>query len=310
MLGARRGAEDERHDVPNQSEVVMAAQQAMMATSQLVSQAEALAATIARLRLLQMGVEGDPAVREALDRVADCLGNREVFDALDDQERPMVIGMGSTMLRQALELVDNPARAGAWNHTDPGVLQGQGAASMSIAAMISGAGLGKPGDRILDVGSGVAKLSIAFCNTYPESTVVAADPYEPSIALARDNIAEAGLGERITLFTDSVTALRDEDGFDLTWLPSFFISPTVLDDAISRIFEVSRSGATVIVGLFDVPGGPLAQALDALRTIRSGGTPLTAEDAIARLERAGFADVHEVERTWPAPIRFVAGRRP
>jgi hypothetical protein len=36
---------------------------------------------------------------------------------------------------------------------------------------------------------------------------------------------------------------------------------------------------------------------------------LTSAQVLARLERAGFADVRQVERTWEAPLRLVAGRR-
>jgi hypothetical protein len=42
--------------------------------------------------------------------------------------------------------------------------------------------------------------------------------------------------------------------------------------------------------------------------VRSGGSVLPADAMIAELERAGFADVREAERTWAAPLRLVLGR--
>jgi hypothetical protein len=53
----------------------------------------------------------------------------------------------------------------------------------------------------------------------------------------------------------------------------------------------------------------LAAAVDDLFTVRSGGSVVYPEDAVARLQRAGFTEVDEVERTSDAPLRFVVGRR-
>jgi hypothetical protein len=54
----------------------------------------------------------------------------------------------------------------------------------------------------------------------------------------------------------------------------------------------------------------LAAATDDLMTIRSGGSVLDPAGAVELLERVGFADVGEVERTWNPPLRFVVGTRP
>ena len=54
---------------------------------------------------------------------------------------------------------------------------------------------------------------------------------------------------------------------------------------------------------------PLLGALGDLRTIRSGGTLLSATETRALLEGAGLVDVREIERTWPAPVGLTAGRR-
>lgn len=55
----------------------MAFQELMELSNRLLADAHALAALAARLRLDQLGVEGDPAVRAQLDRVLDALGARE-----------------------------------------------------------------------------------------------------------------------------------------------------------------------------------------------------------------------------------------
>ncbi len=51
----------------------------------------------------------------------------------------------------------------------------------------------------------------------------------------------------------------------------------------------------------------LEAAVDDLRTVRSGGSIVSAGDAASRLESAGFADVHEAQ--LDAPLRLVVGTR-
>jgi SAM-dependent methyltransferase len=285
----------------------MAFDDVMGLTTRLLVQAQALAALTARLRLAERGAAGDPALRPQLDRVVDCLDARELCDELTPKQRAVVTGFATSYLRQALDLLEHPERPGEWSHSDPAVLQAQGAASAVVASLIAGAGLGRPDAHILDVGTGVARLAIAFCETYPAATVVGLDPWEPSLRLARQNVAAAGLETRITLLDTPVERFHDDAGFDLVWLPSFFIPETALDTALANVLRVTRPGGAVVVGVSDVSEDELTGAVDDLMTVRSGGTPLTPAQAITRLERAGFGAVREIERSWRAPLRLVVG---
>ncbi len=282
----------------------------MALTNRLLASAQALAAVAARIRLEDLAAEGDPAVRAQIDRVVDALGTREDIETLDERERAVVVAFARSYLAQALDLIDEPAREGAWSYSDPTLLHAQGSASAAVARLIAEAGLGSPDARILDVGTGVGGLAIAFCRTFPQAAVVGIDPWEPALAIARESVAAAGLEDRITLLPDPIQEFEDAEGFDLVWLPSFFIPQVVLDEAIERIFTVTRPGGTLVVGTpYAAEDDPVAAAADDLVTVRSGGSVLRSDDATARLRRAGFADAQEVERTWDAPLRLVAGRR-
>jgi precorrin-6B methylase 2 len=288
----------------------VAFEELMGLTNRLLANALALSALSARLHLDELGEDGDPAIREQLDRVADELGMRQQLDSLEPGERAVLLAFSRSYLTQGLDLVENPAREGAWSHADPVLLQAQGSASAIVATLISNLGLAPPGSRILDVGTGVAGLATAFCTTVPDATVVGIDPWKPALEIARRNVASAGLESRITLVEATIQDFEDADGFDLTWLPSFFIPETSLDDAIRRLHALLRPDGRVVVGVtFADDSDPLVAATDDLMTVRSGGSVLEPDDAIARLENAGFADVHERERTWQAPLRFVVGRR-
>ena len=282
----------------------------MALSNRLLTDAQALAALTARLRLDELGVEGDPDVRVQLDRVVDALGAREHVDGLDDGERSVVLSFARSYLGQAVDLVEDPTRAGSWSYADPVLLQAQGSASAVVARLIADAGLGSADARILDVGTGVGGLAVAFATRFPESTIVGIDPWEPALALARERVAAAGLNGRVVLLNQTIQELEDPDGFDLVWLPSFFIPEPVLDTALARIHTLMRPDATLVFGTYDVTGDePLASAVHDLFTVRAGGSVVYPGEAIARLGRAGFDDAREIERDWDAPLRLVVGRR-
>jgi precorrin-6B methylase 2 len=287
----------------------VAFEELMGLTNRLLANALALSAVSARLRLDQLGAEGDPAVRAQLDRVTDLLGVREQLDSLDDRERAVLLAFARSYLAQGLELVDDPLREATWSHSDPVLLRAQGAASTVVATLLSNLALTSPGARILDVGTGVAGLAMAFCRTVPDATVVGIDPWGPALEIAREDVASAGLESRVTLVETTIQHFDDPDGFDLAWLPSFFVPETVLDDAMRRIHELLRPGGNIVVGVRFLAETDLAAATDDLMTVRSGGSVLDPDNAIARLERAGFEDVREIERSWNPPLRFVVGQR-
>ena len=90
----------------------MAFQELMGLSNRLLTDAQALAALTARLRLAELGVEGDPAVREQLDRVVDALGAREHIQELGEGERSVALSFARSYLAQAMDLVEIPPAQG------------------------------------------------------------------------------------------------------------------------------------------------------------------------------------------------------
>lgn len=112
----------------------MAFQELMRLSGRLLGDAQALAALAARLRLDELGVEGDPAVRAQLDRVVDTFGVRDQISELEEGQRAVLLAFSRSYLAQALDLVDDPPRPGSWSHDDPVLLQAQGSAPRSSRA--------------------------------------------------------------------------------------------------------------------------------------------------------------------------------
>jgi hypothetical protein len=295
----------------------MAYEQMMAVTAPLIAGAEAVAALAARMKLDELGEVGDPDVRAALDRVVSALTVPGLFDGFDETERRSMIGLVTSFLKQALELIENPGRSGGWVYTDPVVLQSQGQSSGAVPPLIASVAptldgltdaLAREGARVLDIGSGVAALSISCCRVWPEASVVGVDPWEPAMKLAVQNVSEAGLDDRITLRAIAIEDITDTDSFDLAWMPAPFLPRAVLESSVPVVARSLRSGGWLVLGRYAAPQGAPSEALADLRTVRGGGTPLSEDDAVALLEQGGLANVRSVPSEWMAPIRFVAGQ--
>jgi SAM-dependent methyltransferase len=284
----------------------------------MLASTEALAAVGASLRLRRDGGSIEPERGLRLDAVLEALGIRELVNGLDEQEASSLLGLVASFLGQAGDLVAHPGRAG-WDHEDADILVAQGATSTLLARVFEqsvvpslgddlAARLDAGGASVLDVGAGVGALSIAMCRLWPTLRVVGVDPWEPALELARAHVAAAGLEGQIELRPETVEQLEDTDVHDLAWVPAFFIGEAALEPALERVLVALRAGGGAIVGLYARPGNPLAAAVADLRTVRQGGTLISAPDLAVLMTRVGFVDVEVLtDPAWPTV--FVVGRR-
>jgi hypothetical protein len=234
--------------------------------------------------------------------------------------RATVAGEIRSHLMQPVAMLDT-ARAAApttgWSFTDPAILQAQGDSSgvlpmmvkMQLAPMMGDLAtrIARPGAKLLDVGTGVGSLAIAACRVFPELKVVGLDIADAPLALARVNVAKAGLAERVELRQVAVQDLADDGAFAFAWLPAFFIPDELLPRAIARVAAALEPGGWVLMGS---PGGgePKQRAINELVGDVWGGPSISAPAAEELMRGAGLVDV----RTLPGPAwapQMLAGRR-
>jgi precorrin-6B methylase 2 len=243
-----------------------------------------------------------------------------VVPSLEPGPRAVVRGDYRSALYQAaayLRGASDPASAG-WRHTDPLVLQAQGDGSSMFAAVLRtklAAALGdlaerlaRPGARFLDVGVGVAALSVAMCREFPALTAVGLDPYDVPLTLARANVSAAGLGDRVELRASTVEQLRDEAAFDLAWLPAFFLGrKEAVVEALGRIRTALRPGGWVLSPALNPDAGAAQLAVGSLMLESWGGPVLQAPEVAALMNGAGLR-----ARSLPGPsyISMVVGQLP
>jgi SAM-dependent methyltransferase len=216
------------------------------------------------------------------------------------------------------DFLATPNRPPGWSTSDAAVLQRGGEITEGFAhvlprflPLLEGLAprLEGPGAAFLDVGTGVARLAIGLARRWPALRVVGLDVWGPSLALARQNVAVAGLGDRVELRELAGEDLTDERRFDLAWVPAPFLAPAVLARVIERVHRALRPGGWLLFAAAR-PGEDLRGAALRFRVALYGGAASTQQEIEALLTAQGLTEV----RALPGPPRdfkiIVAGRRP
>jgi SAM-dependent methyltransferase len=288
----------------------------MLVASQLAGWLDALAALAAHLRVESEQLDVDPAVRTLLEGIATGLVGDT--STMPDAARAAIVGMTRAFLHQASDLVENPGRPAGWEDTDESLLQSIGQLSMGIVDAVRAAAAihGSLADLLssgtatfVDIGTGAGWFAIAMARSYPTLEVVGWDIFPPALELASRNVAAVGLADRIELVHADAAEMAPESA-DVIWIPLPFIPHDVARRVIRAAAGALRPGGWLLPGSFPGPGDSLAEQLMTLRTLRAGGHPWVADDLLGELTAAGLVGGAEVPRTWPAPVRLFAARKP
>jgi SAM-dependent methyltransferase len=163
----------------------------------------------------------------------------------------------------------------------------------------------------LDAKAGDVALEPALdARLYPSLRIVGIDVFEPALRLARENVARAGVGDRVTLRAQGAEQLDDDRAFDLAWIPSLFMPEPILPAAVERTHRALRPGGWLVFVTTNVDGrDPLQAAFWRFTTTMFGGPCWSAAEGEALLRAHGFSDVRALPAPPGTPAAFVVGRR-
>jgi len=150
--------------------------------------------------------------------------------------------------------------------------------------------LDRPG-VFLDVGTGAGWLAIEVAHGWPSWRVVGIDCWQPSVQLARANIAASGVEDRIELRVQSVEQLQEENAFSIAWLPGPFLSRQAVLSALQGVKRALKPGGWLVFSLFCPSEEPWGEAVTALKVTRNGGYPWQRDELEYRLSAVGFRQV-------------------
>lgn len=164
------------------------------------------------------------------------------------------------------------------------------------------------GGRFLDVGTGIAAISIRMCSIWPDVVCTGIDVSEFVLEIARDEVTRAGLQDRVLLRHQDVCYLDDVAEFDLAWLPQPYLSAAQFQAALARVYAALRPDRWVVAPLGAAPDDapPFDRAAVEHFVRLLGGDPIELPDAVDQVSRAGFVDV----TTWGSDQIILAARKP
>jgi SAM-dependent methyltransferase len=263
---------------------------------------------------LTYGGGGSTHLRRAAEEVV------RVLDLLPIPEPELsrsVSGQAAAPLLQTAALLDG--RVDAWDGQTDEALLAQGRASAQGAPLFARFvfpglpgltdALSRPGARMLDVGTGVAALAVAYAELWPELTVVGLDVLPRALRLAATTVAGSAVSGRVVLREQDVAMLDEPPTYSLAWLPAPFVPEVAVRAGIQAISRALLPGAWVMVGHGKFTGDPLDDAVTRFKTIAYGGTALDDAEATQLLRDAGLADVRSLP-TPPGAPAIAVGRRP
>ncbi|MEP6628927.1 MAG: class I SAM-dependent methyltransferase [Lapillicoccus sp.] len=205
-----------------------------------------------------------------------------------------------------------------WATQSDEALLAQGRASAQGAAVFARLGLqslaGLPeafaaGARMLDVGTGVAAMAVAYAELFPQLTVVGIDVMPRVLRLAEQTVAASSVKDRVIVREQDVSSLDEPDAYALAWVPAPFIPASALSVGVLRVVDSLSPGGWLILGHGKYGGSDMDDAVGRFKTIAYGGTALNDAEAEQMLEAAGLVDVRVVPTPQGSPA-ITVGRKP
>jgi precorrin-6B methylase 2 len=279
---------------------------------------------LAALGLALQSREAEPTdtrLSSAIDGVIDSQGWRAALDAMAPPEiAPVLAAISGDLLMGPKFAAGSSAAAAGWSHTEDDLLQSFGEVSAGFPRLfrarilpeMSGLSerLAAPGASFLDIGTGVAALTIAMARDWPGLQITAIEPHPAALALARSNVAAADLDARVVLHPTKGEALEDVAAHDLVWVPSAFIPESAIPEVIARAVRALKPGGWMIYAIVRHGSDAAANALARFRTAFWGGSLLDPEAITGLMTASGLTDARLMDGPAHSTIGMMVARRP
>ena len=161
--------------------------------------------------------------------------------------------------------------------------------------------------NVLDVGTGSGAIALAIADEHPGAQVTAFDSSPEALALARENLAATGLGDRVRLVEHDLTEGFGERAFDLVVSNPPYVAPEEIDTLPPEVRDWEPRGALVGVGMTEAVARAAGEALRGggwlVLEVGDGQAPAVA----GLLEALGYGEVR-ISSDLAERERVVEGR--
>ena len=276
--------------------------------------------SLAALALVAAG-DGPPEMTAAAQQLVSGCGITaapgQPVPGADTATAQQIANQAAAPLHQTMALASG--RAISWSDQSDQALLAQGRASALGARFFAevvlpamgdlGGRVAAPGARMLDVGTGVGALAVAFAQVFPPLKVLGIDVLDRPLDLARQNIAASDVAARVTVRKQDVAGFTDDTGFELAFLPAPFVPRPALEAGLPQVAAALRPCGWVFMAHGKFGGTPAEDSLTRLKTLVYGGTPLGEAEAYNLLRGAGLTSVRPVPTPEGAP-GITIGQKP
>ena len=235
---------------------------------------------------------------------------------LDVEKTDGLVAQAAAPIHQVAALLRGEGQIWAAQSEEALLAQGQASARGAVAFAEFGlpllAGLQEAfadGARMLDVGTGVAAMAVAYAEIFPRLTVVGIDVMPRVLGLAEQTVAASSVSDRIILREQDVSSLDEPETYAFAWLPAPFIPASALGAGVQRVVESLRPGGWLMLGHGKYGGSLMNDAVSRFKTIAYGGTALNDTEADGMLRSASLVEVRTVPTPQGAPA-ITVGRKP
>lgn len=166
--------------------------------------------------------------------------------------------------------------------------------------------------RLLDLGGGPGWVAIALARQLPGLQATVFD-WPETVAVAAQNIAQAGLADRVRTLGGDLGRDAIGSGYDLVWCSSVLHFVPDRSDAIAKVHAALRPGGVFVCAHAEVPGEPeeAARVLPFYTPMRMVGRHVTARGVLEQaLAQAGFERIERIASSaFPmAPLTVLVAR--
>ena len=176
------------------------------------------------------------------------------------------------------------------------------------------------GGTILDIGTGAGFALVHYATRFPRARVIGLEIDQPSIELAKTEVAEAGLSHRIEIRDGDANYLKDESVYDLVTMNVTLHEtggPAAYRRVLSRVYHALKPGGTLLVSELPYPDELTEYREELVYKVLSGLQfhealvgcgMITKGELRGLLKGADFANVRVASQPNPARIMILAER--
>lgn len=206
-----------------------------------------------------------------------------------------------------------PAEPHRWIYQDIATLTLLRASADRIAKALSEHAKRRPNlgealeGRVIEVGAGLAALSLALAELYPSTQFTAMDSDSSATSVARLCVAASGFCARFSIRLRDPIHIDEQARYSVAWLSAPVLPRQGARTALDRLTLAIKPGGFLIVGNAPLLETDAATATKGARLLRSNGHVWRSEELAGMLRRQGYRDIEHLP--CPDEIQVSIARR-